>query len=135
MFGVSRAIVFRWRQKYDEGGPGRTGNEEDPGARFATEPDAGVAALRNHHRMRSAARAAVLQHLDAIVDLEQRTIDGNPQALLDLSDHLQALIDITRDFGERYSHCTQRQDSEGTRVMMPLRSTFWSSCPKCSPPL
>jgi hypothetical protein len=51
-----------------------------------------------------AARAAVLQHLDAIVSLDQRTIDENPQALLDLSDHLQALIDITRRFGVSDSH-------------------------------
>jgi hypothetical protein len=46
-----------------------------------------------------AARAAVLQHLDAIVGADQRAVDESPQALLDLSDHLQALIDITRRFG------------------------------------
>lgn len=51
-----------------------------------------------------AARGAVLQHLDAIVDLEQRAIDRDPQALLDLSNHLQALIDITRRFGVSDSH-------------------------------
>ena len=51
-----------------------------------------------------AARAAVLQHLDAIVSLDQRTIDENPQVLLDLSDELQALIDITRRFGVSDSH-------------------------------
>lgn len=51
-----------------------------------------------------AARAAVLQHLDAIVSPDQRTIDENPQALLDLSDHIQALIDVTRRFGVSDSH-------------------------------
>lgn len=51
-----------------------------------------------------AARAAVVQHLDAIVSLNQPTIDENPQDLLDLSDQLQALIDITRRFGVSDSH-------------------------------
>jgi hypothetical protein len=51
-----------------------------------------------------AARAAVVQHLDAIVSLDQPTVDENPQDLLDLSDHLQALIDITRRFGVSDSH-------------------------------
>jgi|GEM_PF-4217997 hypothetical protein len=51
-----------------------------------------------------AVRGAVLQHLDAIVDLGQRAIDGDPQAFLDLSNHLQALIDITRRFGVSELH-------------------------------
>jgi hypothetical protein len=46
-----------------------------------------------------AARAAVLQHLNAIVDRSGCTIDENPQDVLDLGNHLQALIDITRRFG------------------------------------
>jgi hypothetical protein len=50
-----------------------------------------------------AARGAVLQHLDAIVELARCTAES-PQALLDLSDHLQALLDITRLFGVSNSH-------------------------------
>lgn len=46
-----------------------------------------------------AARAAVIQHLNAIVSLQSHAIDENPQAILDGSDNLQALIDITRRFG------------------------------------
>lgn len=52
----------------------------------------------------TAARAAVVQHLDCILNAQQHTTAENPQALLDLSDHLQALIDITRRFGVSDSH-------------------------------
>ena len=31
MFGVSRAIVFRWQQKYDEGGPIALETKKTPG--------------------------------------------------------------------------------------------------------
>jgi hypothetical protein len=48
------------------------------------------------------ARAAVLQHLDPVVILAPCAKD--PQAFLDLSDHLEVLIDITRLFGVGNSH-------------------------------
>lgn len=51
-----------------------------------------------------AARAAVVQYLNAIMNLQQHTIHENPQAFLDLSNNLQALIDITRRFGVSDSH-------------------------------
>jgi hypothetical protein len=51
-----------------------------------------------------AARAAVVQHLNAIVDLQQQTIEENPQALLDLRNNLETLIDITRRFGASDAH-------------------------------
>lgn len=50
-----------------------------------------------------AARAAIVQHLNAIVNLQQ-TINENPQALLDLRNNLEALIDITRRFGASDAH-------------------------------
>jgi hypothetical protein len=62
-----------------------------------------------------AARAAVLQHLDAIAKLAQCTVES-AQALLDLSDHLQALIDITRLFGVTNLHLrveAQREIRDG----------------------
>jgi hypothetical protein len=62
-----------------------------------------------------AARAAVLQHLDAIVSLDQRTIEEDPQALLDLSDHLQALIDISRRFGVSDSRLRTAAKQEALR--------------------
>jgi hypothetical protein len=59
-----------------------------------------------------AARAAVLLHLDPIVSLARCTMDENPQAFLDLSDHLDALIDITRLFGVSNSHLRTAAEQE-----------------------
>jgi transposase len=38
MFGVSRAIVFRWRQKYDEGGPAALETKKTPGPASRLSP-------------------------------------------------------------------------------------------------
>ncbi len=59
-----------------------------------------------------AAQAAIVQHLDGVLIAQQHTSDENPQALLDLSDHLQALIDITRRFGASDSHLRTAANQE-----------------------
>ncbi|WP_329000686.1 hypothetical protein OHA18_40420 [Kribbella sp. NBC_00709] len=46
-----------------------------------------------------AARAAVIQHLDTVLNLQKHTNDKNPQAILDLRNNLEALTDIARRFG------------------------------------
>src|SRR5512135_828975 len=38
MFGVSRAIVFRWQQKYDEGGPAALETKRTPGPASRLSP-------------------------------------------------------------------------------------------------
>ncbi len=48
MFGVSRAILFRWQQKYDAGGPGAL-DQEGAGASVTAEPaTAGHGVLVGH---------------------------------------------------------------------------------------
>ena len=58
-----------------------------------------------------AAQAAVVQHLDGIL-IAQHASAENPQDLLDLTDHLQALIDITRRFGASDSHLRAAANQE-----------------------
>ena len=40
MFGVSRAIVFRWQQKYDEGGPAALETKKTPGPGYSARGQA-----------------------------------------------------------------------------------------------
>ena len=82
-----------------------------------------------HVGLLPAARGAVLHHLDAVADLLGKPSEaGDPLTAADLSDHLDALLDITRRFALGEQHLTAqtkqaslRGDREPHRLMTLLR--------------
>jgi hypothetical protein len=70
-----------------------------------------------------AARAAVLQHLDAIVELAPCTVES-AQAVLDLSDHLQALSTSRVSSEPATCTCAQKPGRKWTVATAPSTSTY-----------